>query len=287
MRYPSDRRGGHAWGQLLLGIVVAFAFACGHAGAAGLSPGAAEYSALLGGGADDQALAITHDNAGNTYITGRANSTDFPTTADALERTFQGRPVRRVPGQIRPEWKPPLLRPTSAGPGRTRDAASPSLRAGRSTSPGFTSSPDFPGQPAAGSSYGGGLDAVRHADRYGRVTRVVALPRWRRRRQGTRPRARRVRQRVPHRRGERGIRRRRRVPSRRRTAGDVDSFAAKVGPTGALVSRASSAGPTTTTGSPSRLDGSNNAYVTGKASPGFPSRPARTTSRRTAASTCT
>src|SRR5690349_16877712 len=92
MRYPSNRRGGHAWGQLLLGIVVAFAFACGHAGAAGLSPGAVEYSALLGGGADDQALAITQDSAGNTWITGRANSTDFPTTADALERSFQGGP---------------------------------------------------------------------------------------------------------------------------------------------------------------------------------------------------
>jgi Beta-propeller repeat len=261
---PSYRRGGH----VAVLVVLALAFACGHAGAAGLSPSAVEYSALLGGGADDQALAITQDSAGNTWITGKANSTDFPTTADALERSFQGGPSDAYLAKFGPSGN--LLYSTYLGGVGVDEARGVAVTPGGAVYvAGFTSSPDFPGPPASGSNYGGGLDAF--------VIRIGpgGSPEWSRYIGGggddkalalaldgsgnvyltgeasegfpTTPGA-----------------------FQRTHGGDVDSFAAKVGPTGGLAFSGFLGGPQHDDGLAITLDGANNAYVTGKASPGFP-----------------
>ncbi|HTA75724.1 MAG TPA: SBBP repeat-containing protein [bacterium] len=46
------------------------------------------YSTFLGGNGSDRGAAIAVDSSGNAYITGAAQSTDFPTTAGAFQRTM-------------------------------------------------------------------------------------------------------------------------------------------------------------------------------------------------------
>jgi len=54
-----------------------------------LNPSATEfnYATLIGGSSNDSATALALDTAGNAYITGFANSTDFPTTTGAFQKT--------------------------------------------------------------------------------------------------------------------------------------------------------------------------------------------------------
>ncbi len=49
------------------------------------------YSTYLGGGCGEGASGIAVDATGNAYVTGSTCSTDFPTTAGAFQRTFNGR----------------------------------------------------------------------------------------------------------------------------------------------------------------------------------------------------
>jgi uncharacterized protein (TIGR03437 family) len=51
------------------------------------------YATLLGGAGQDRATSLAVDSAGAAYVVGFTASTDFPTTPNALQRTFQGGPI--------------------------------------------------------------------------------------------------------------------------------------------------------------------------------------------------
>src|SRR5262249_9242712 len=48
------------------------------------------YNTFLRGSTADQALGIAIDNAGDAYVTGGAQSADFPTTLNAFQSSFNG-----------------------------------------------------------------------------------------------------------------------------------------------------------------------------------------------------
>jgi hypothetical protein len=67
-------------------------YACGDAVVAKIDPTGSQllYSTYLGGNGDDYAYGLAVDSAGNAYVTGVTNSTDFPTTTGAFQTSPQG-----------------------------------------------------------------------------------------------------------------------------------------------------------------------------------------------------
>ncbi len=53
--------------------------------------GALIYMTYLGGGGDDYAVAVAADSAGNAYVAGMTSSSNFPVTANAIQKTFGGK----------------------------------------------------------------------------------------------------------------------------------------------------------------------------------------------------
>ena len=54
------------------------------------SGGSLEYSTFLGGSGVDASYAVMMDGSHRAYVTGETNSSNFPTTANALDRSFNG-----------------------------------------------------------------------------------------------------------------------------------------------------------------------------------------------------
>ena len=49
-----------------------------------------DYSTFPGGATDDFGLGIAVDGSGSAYVTGETDSSDYPTTPGAFDRTFNG-----------------------------------------------------------------------------------------------------------------------------------------------------------------------------------------------------
>lgn len=72
------------------------------------------YSTFLGGSSTDVGLSVAVDSAGDAYVTGEANSSDFPTTAGALQTTYGGATDAFVT-KLNPTGTSPLLYSTYLG----------------------------------------------------------------------------------------------------------------------------------------------------------------------------
>ena len=118
------------------------------------------YSTYLGGSGDDFGFSIAVDPAGNTYVTGRTNSANFPTTTGALDTTSNGADDAFVT-KLDPTGAS-LVYSTYLGGSSTdvgyRIAVDP---AGNAYVAGYTNSANFPTTPVAFDTTfnGGPLDA--------------------------------------------------------------------------------------------------------------------------------
>ena len=104
------------------------------------------YSTYLGGNGDDSAQGIAVDGAGNAYVTGSAQSRDFPTTPGAFQ-TVKPRRLRihqRVRHQTGPDRHQVPLLHLPGGNGLDRGTAVAVDDRGAAYVTGDAGSPDFP-----------------------------------------------------------------------------------------------------------------------------------------------
>jgi hypothetical protein len=101
------------------------------------------YSTYLGGNGNDQGFGIAVDLAGNAYVTGSTNSSNFPTTAGAIDTTLNGSDDAFVT-KLNPTGSM-LVYSTYLGSSGQDEGRGIALDiAGNSYVTGFTSSSDFP-----------------------------------------------------------------------------------------------------------------------------------------------
>jgi hypothetical protein len=63
------------------------------------------YSTYLGGDGDDWGYAIAVDSAGNAYVTGQTQASDFPTTTNAMQSGYGGGWRDAFVAKIRPPYQ--------------------------------------------------------------------------------------------------------------------------------------------------------------------------------------
>ena len=102
------------------------------------------YSKLIGGTGDDFVNGIAVDTSGNVYIAGTTNSTDFPTTAGALQVNYGGGRYDAFAAKLSPDGATVIYATYLGGSGDDRGAAIAINSAGNATIVGSTTSLDFP-----------------------------------------------------------------------------------------------------------------------------------------------
>ena len=129
------------------------------------------YSTYLGGSSLDEGFGIAVDAAGNAFVTGITQSTNFPTTPGALKTTTSGGDYDAFMTKLNPTGTAPLAYSTYLG-GSFPEQLDPTffdipIRSGIAVDSlgsayvtGVTSSPDFPTTPGAfQTAFGGYVDA--------------------------------------------------------------------------------------------------------------------------------
>lgn len=125
------------------------------------------YSTHLGGGADDEAMAIAVDAAGSAYVTGQTESPDFPTTAGAFRTQCVAIDAKLPIGNIclggdafvsklNPEGSALVYSTYLSGSGFEVGRAIAVDAKGNAYVTGLTTSKDFPTSHAVQPAFGGG-----------------------------------------------------------------------------------------------------------------------------------
>lgn len=129
---------------------------------------ALSYSTYLGGTGDDYATAIAVDSSGNAYITGGTNSTDFPITSKAFQKTMAGSGAYNSGDAFATKLNPTataLVYSTYLG-GSDDDGADAIAvdKHGNAFIAGWTDSSNFPVTPTAFQVVFGGFGALGYGD---------------------------------------------------------------------------------------------------------------------------
>lgn len=112
------------------------------------------YSTFVGGSTDDISGGIALDSQGNAYITGFTESSDFPVTANAYQRTFPGAASSAFLAELSPDGSALLYSSFFGGPG----GAGPS-----SAAPGFAIARNPQGNVVISGNAGPGLPTTSNA----------------------------------------------------------------------------------------------------------------------------
>jgi sugar lactone lactonase YvrE len=130
---------------------------------------ALDYSTYLGGSNDDIAWGIAVDKSGSAYITGETDSSsDFPTTANALQPTYGGPPFDAFVTRLTPAGNTVDYSSFLGGSGTDIGQAIALNSAGDAYVTGYTIASDFPTANAFQATSGGAGDAF--------VTRISDFP---------------------------------------------------------------------------------------------------------------
>jgi hypothetical protein len=125
------------------------------------------YSTYLGGSGPDQGYGVAVDAAGNAYVSGATESTNFPTTAGAFDQSYNGS-VDVFVTKLGPSGAAPLLYSTYLGAFVQEEGRGIAVdHAGNAYVTGETTSPNFPTTPGA-FDLEGSLDAF--------VTKLDLIP---------------------------------------------------------------------------------------------------------------